>query len=828
MKHIKNKRSTTIFTRVCLPLFAVMILQAAIFYFVTVYGRVVSTLNSNSTDILEERIGNRHNEIESTFSSQWVNMKFYCNALNQIYSTYQNRYDTSLCEDVNLQRRFISEASSTMFTMIRNNGVNGVFIILNNSEEYKPVSEKEQKYYGLCIRDYDPQSGYTDREDLLVERCPSSIAADMGCSLDSYWDALYSFDSVNYPGDYFYKPLKEAYDNPGVDNDNLAYFCGLHRYSESDKSVMSYSLPLISENGDIYGVIGIELTSDYLSSLLPSEELQGPNDSAYMLVQYEEDGSEYKVLASDGTLYQRCFDSSNIFKLDDADIMKEYDNIYSYSGENGIDVCMALSPISIYNRNTPFENQKVAIVGVVRKSTLFKVSSQIKATLLFVTILTLIIGFVGIFIVCHMLSRPVKKLAAKVKTMGPDEEVGLEHINIREIDQLTDAIENQSRVINQSKVRTEFFSRMSHDMRTPMNAIIGFSSQELVEGCEDRQLKEYLGKINGSGKYLLGLINEVLDMTKIDSGRMELENKPVSSENFWNGILPMISELAQQKNINFVHNIDSDGSYTMAADEQRLSQVYVNLLSNAMKFTPQNGTVSLNITEKKCENNNLLCKVIVHDTGIGMSKEFLEKLYQPFVQEHPNREGTGLGLSIAHQLVSIMGGTITCESEVGLGTTFTVELKFPIVNEVVNESGTISEYTQDELKNKLSGKNILLCEDHPLNRQIACKLLQKYNMNVEVAENGSIGVDIFMSSKKFHFDAVLMDIRMPVMNGLEAAKAIRALDREDAGKIPIIAMTANAFKEDMDASAAAGMNRHLSKPIEPNKLYQTLAELIID
>lgn len=248
-------------------------------------------------------------------------------------------------------------------------------------------------------------------------------------------------------------------------------------------------------------------------------------------------------------------------------------------------------------------------------------------------------------------------------------------------------------------------------------------------------------------------------------------------------------------------------------------------MSNAVKFTAEHGVVRLKAVQKELLTKELKLVISVSDTGIGMSKEFMDRIYEPFSQEHPNREGTGLGLSIANQLVTLMGGTIACSSELGQGTTFTVEVTLPLadaVEEIETEKKKEYHYTEDEIDQILSGKRVLLCEDHPLNRQIACGLLEREHVQVETAENGQIGLEMFLQSSVGYYDAILMDIRMPVMDGIEAARKIRALNKEDAKTIPILAMTANAFQDDMDATAAAGMNEHLSKPIEPQKLYQAL------
>lgn len=820
---MQKRNATTIFTRIFWPLFLVMLLQSAIFYLITVCGETVATLDSNAADILIERVDNRQNELEGKLASQWGSMSFYYDALNKLYQDY----DAPLYSDTALQKQFLADASDTLFKMLRRNLVNGVFIILTDSDSYQPLGDAPHSYYGLCIRDYDLNSGYTDKEDLLLERCPSALNASMGCPLDSYWEAMYTFDAKTAPGDFFFQPLQKAYENSGIAADNLKYFCGAHTYGNGDKPVVSYSMPLIADNGEIYGVLGVELTTTYLASLLPARELQGQEMGAYALALHKKGSTDYSIITHSGTLYQRAFNDDSVIQLDTANAMQTRERLFFVNGRKQLELCGSVSPMKVYNQNTPFEDEELVLIGFTQRNELFAVSAQVRKTLLFVAGIVLLVGCLAIFTVSQMLTRPVKRLAAEVQKMDPNDDARLEHIQVTEIDQLVDAIESQSIRINQAKVRTDFLSRMSHDMRTPMNAIIGFSSPEVLETCDKAELLENLEKINGSGKYLLGLINEVLDMTKIDSGKMELDEREFSLDSLCLNTLPMIDELAEKRHVRFVKELPPLGGRNVIGDPQRLNQIFVNLLSNAIKFTPQGGTVSLSVVRREIEHERCALTITVKDTGIGMSDEFQKHLYQPFVQEHPNREGTGLGLSITYQLVSLMGGSIRCESHINVGTVFTVELQFVTTDSTLQAEESVKQKQNDEnLLKILSGKRILLCEDHPLNQQIASRLLQKQDMLVDIAEDGKRGVEMFENSANGYYDAVLMDIRMPIMNGLEATKAIRSMSRPDASKIPIIAMTANAFDEDRKLSAEAGMNAHLAKPVNPKVLYTALADLL--
>lgn len=380
--------------------------------------------------------------------------------------------------------------------------------------------------------------------------------------------------------------------------------------------------------------------------------------------------------------------------------------------------------------------------------------------------------------------------------------------------------------------KTEFFSRMSHDMRTPMNGILGLA--ELSEQENDvESLKQDMQKIKTSGKYLLSLINDTLDFQRIESGKMKLEEQVVNCRELLVGILDLVKPMADAKQIELrVMNVNVQMEWFIRVDPVRMKQIFVNLLSNAIKFTPTGGTV---LIEYEClERVGMISRdrFKICDTGIGMSREFIEKsIFQPFAQEYSEVStqyvGSGLGLSIVHSLIELMGGSISVESEVGVGTSFTVYLDFERVdNQDVVQGMKTSEKKQDEARDSIFGKKILLVEDHALNAEIAGKILKKAGCEVVWADNGKKGVERFSESEENDFDAILMDIRMPVMTGLEAAKAIRSLERADAKSIPIIAMTANAYDEDIKQSLEAGMNDHLAKPIDPMKIYETLARYV--
>ena len=370
-----------------------------------------------------------------------------------------------------------------------------------------------------------------------------------------------------------------------------------------------------------------------------------------------------------------------------------------------------------------------------------------------------------------------------------------------------------------AEAKSEFLSRMSHDIRTPMNAIMGLTHLALEED-DIAQIKKYLHNIEVSTNFLLGLINDILDMSKIEHGDLKLKDDLFPRDEFVNSIDTVIGPLMREKNINFVIQVPEDVE-CIRVDRLRFSQIFFNLLSNAAKFTPTGGTVEFisELLEKK--ENKVKLRFRVKDDGIGMSEEFQKHLYDPFSQERSKIgdtvRGTGLGLPIVKSLVDIMGGDIQVESQLGKGTEFIVDLTVEIAEKEEQE-----QQAKGSLEN-LKDARILLVEDNEINIYVAQLILEKAGCLVEVARDGKQAIEQFTNSEEGYYKAILMDVRMPVMNGIEATREIRALSRKDAKTIPVIAMTADAFDEERKQTLDAGMNYHLSKPINPQILYNVLS-----
>lgn len=375
-----------------------------------------------------------------------------------------------------------------------------------------------------------------------------------------------------------------------------------------------------------------------------------------------------------------------------------------------------------------------------------------------------------------------------------------------------------------SEYKSAFLSNMSHEIRTPMNGIIGMTNLAL-DSVKDSTALEYLQEIDETSQYMLGVLNDVLDMSRIDSGKFELKKRWVNANGILWPCIRMIEPTMKSRNITFIHpDTNKLSRLEMYVDEQRVKQVVMNILNNAYKFTQPGGTVTIKIKNLTYDTHKATDQMIISDTGCGMSKDFLENgIFKPFAQDENGDysaiRGTGLGLALVKQILTEMGGEVRVESELGKGSTFIVTIPYEY-RKMEEENILIEEPVVKE--DSLKGKRVLVAEDHPLNQKIVKALLEKEGAQVEMAGNGKIAVDTFQSMPIHWFDAILMDVRMPVMDGYQATQNIRATKREDAKEIPIIAMTANAFEEDIRASREAGMNAHLSKPIEPLKMFETI------
>ena len=377
-----------------------------------------------------------------------------------------------------------------------------------------------------------------------------------------------------------------------------------------------------------------------------------------------------------------------------------------------------------------------------------------------------------------------------------------------------------------SLAKTSFLNNMSHDIRTPMNVILGYAQlmENELNGKDIPEVLEHLEKLQQSGNLLLSIINNVLDMARIESGRMEIDENYCRIEDVWKSLFAVFDEKARKKNISLHYTMNVEHEHVLT-DVTKVKEILVNILSNAIKYTPAGGSVMVYVDELPCdESGYMIVRIRISDTGIGMSQDYLTKIFEAFTREKNTTKskiaGTGLGMSIVKNYVDLLGGTIDVESELGKGSTFTVTLKHRIADERyyvkkhIEESGTGNEI--------LEGRNILLAEDNDLNAEIAEAILERAGLRIERVENGIQCVNRILKMPAGTYDMIFMDIQMPQMDGYKATQTIRNLPDKDKACIPIIAMTANAFAEDKKKTMEAGMNAHLSKPLNVPELMDTI------
>ena len=377
-----------------------------------------------------------------------------------------------------------------------------------------------------------------------------------------------------------------------------------------------------------------------------------------------------------------------------------------------------------------------------------------------------------------------------------------------------------------NEAKTEFLQRMSHDIRTPINGICGMVNMADHYADDMEKQKEYRTKVKEASNLLLELVNDVLDMSKLESGEIVLEEIPFNLSSIYREVFVVIEQVAAEQNLQIVWEKKEITHRDLIGSPRYVKRVMMNILSNAMKYNRENGHIYISCIEIPSEQPEMTTmEFVCRDTGIGMAEEFQKHIFEPFAQEHAGSRtkfsGTGLGMPISKKLIEKMGGTITFESAEGIGTTFVIRIPFKIDLDV-----DIREEQADVSEKSIKGLHILLAEDNELNMEIAEFVLQNEGAEVSKAWNGEETVELFRKSESGEFDAILMDIMMPVMNGYEATKMIRSLDREDAKVIPIIAMTANAFTEDRLRAKEAGMNEHIAKPFDTKLLVKIIHKLV--
>ena len=387
-------------------------------------------------------------------------------------------------------------------------------------------------------------------------------------------------------------------------------------------------------------------------------------------------------------------------------------------------------------------------------------------------------------------------------------------------------LESARRAQQANDAKTEFLHRISHDIRTPINGIQGMLRIAEYYGDDPVKRKQCRDKIWSASNYLLDLVNDVLDMSKLESGNLKLEMQPFNMNELLDQIDPIMEAQTVERGIQYEVVRNPRTHLELVGSTLYIRQILLNIAGNALKYNRPGGFIKVACRELSSTEDTALYQFVCEDSGQGMSKEFQKRMFEPFTQENSdartNYQGTGLGLAITKGLIDQMGGTIEVQSEKGVGSTFTVNLPLAINKAAVTAARPSDSPAQDTLR----GTTILLVEDNALNAEVAEFLLERAGASVLKAWNGQEGVEQFLRSSPGEIDAILMDVMMPVLDGLSAARRLRALDRPDAKTIPIVAMTANAFVDDMEKTREAGMNAHLSKPLDSEKLLTVLAKLI--
>lgn len=444
-----------------------------------------------------------------------------------------------------------------------------------------------------------------------------------------------------------------------------------------------------------------------------------------------------------------------------------------------------------------------------------KLSSSMTKTAMLVILLSTA-GIIGIALLYSMVIRQKNRLLAREK------ESTEQALKLAE---------------SASLAKSEFLSRMSHEIRTPLNGIIGMNHIAMHHLENPERVSDCLMKIDMSSRHLLALLNDVLDMSKVESGKIELCPERISIKMILEQMLVIASSQAADKNITFHVESSVEDSLTVIGDSLRISQIINNLFSNAFKFTEAGGQVWFRIREEKVQDGRHWLHFEVEDTGCGIAPENLDKIFSPFEQEGSNVArkygGTGLGLAITKRFVELMGGSIAVRSEPGRGSLFLLDIPFPETdgtgeNEATEAADQDGQPDNEEIEaacleqKQFAGERILIVEDNELNREITAEIVQAAGARTDMAGNGKIAVEKFAASPEGFYDYILMDILMPEMDGYEATQKIRAMDRSDSGTVPIFAMTANAFAEDVEKSRRAGMNAHISKPVSAGELYKQM------
>ena len=582
-------------------------------------------------------------------------------------------------------------------------------------------------------------------------------------------------------------------------------------------------------NGETYTAIGTLYDHSKLDSML---SVKSYNGNAYLFM-LDNDGNITYTNQIEDKFFRNYFLLKHL-KGDQAITEEEADSLQKKldGREQGVELLGSDKPY--YLGYCPIENNNTMLICIVEKSVVDNVLKDYQKTIVFETILMagfILLLFAGLFYSISRRSLAEQKAEyekrnneIQTQAMKEMEESNKKLKKAKDI--TTEALQTAE---NANKAKTDFLSNMSHDIRTPMNAIIGMTSLIRYDAGNKDKVIEYADKIDISSQHLLGIINDVLDMSKIEAGKTVFKYNDFSILNFIQEINTLFQSQIDEKKQTLTIIKENIRHEWVNGDQVHLMQIFSNLLSNAVKYTQEGGKIQFLVEE--CETKSSVYakyRFLVSDNGMGMSADFKETIFDPFTRAESSMtnkiQGTGLGMAITRNLVKAMGGTIDLESELGQGSCFEV-----LIDMRIAEERTIALAAQEEIDeqddNILQGMRFLCAEDNELNAEILMELLKIEGAECIICENGERVLETFEQSAPGDYDMILMDVQMPVMNGYEATKAIRRSSHELAMTIPIIAMTANAFSEDIQHSLAAGMNAHVSKPVEMKVLEKTIRSI---
>lgn len=858
----KGKKTAALLSKVMVPMIILAVMQILAIGALLLLTGGFSHIKRNSYNLLYEKTGNRRNYIESVFGQKTSLVYETANEVNKIVEGLLKTENTTI-DAVKKNREFnkqlLSSCSEKLITLIRQDLVNDAFIILDSDSLYDEAGKKLRT--GLYFRDTDVnENSINDNNDIYMEVGISKVSKDLGLTLDYGWSLYFDVsDTESSSFDFYYTPINSYPDNSNKPLYNLGYWSGFSDISDLHKGSIKYTLPLIVD-GRVYGVIGIGLMEKTIRQNIPVTDFSNES-TCYVLGLDREGRGKYEEIFHQGSSYARLVGSNKIFSTD-RDI--EY-GLYDFGFEGCPESIGSVKELNLYKSGSPYRNQRWALISVADKKVSLEMYHSIVQTIVVSLLISLAITIIMAIIISRNLSNPVKKMVSVLNKSnteyGPVEfnSSGIEEIDIladsirklqtvvteytskRKDDEYTEKLLEANKTLREAYAsaksanlaKTDFLSRMSHDIRTPMNAIIGMTliAQKNLDSRE--KLEDCFNKISVSSNYLLSLINEVLEMSKIEGGKFVLSEEKINIPMLVDNLIEMTRNSVQEKKQELTVSLNDIVHENIIGDGLRIRQVFMNILSNSIKYTPEGGHISISVSEKETGKRRGCYEFIFTDDGKGMAPEFVEKVFTPFEREEDVRvskeQGTGLGMTIAYNIVKMMDGDIKVESEIDKGTIFSVTLFLVIDEEAQAEDG---EESIDPAENKgfteqdFEGYRVLLADDNELNREIAAELLGMANFEVETASNGQEALEKFKASEPGYYNFILMDVQMPVMNGYNATRAIRSLSRKDAGEIPIIAVTANAFAEDVRDAKNAGMNAHIAKPINIEKMFETLNKVL--